>query len=94
MERVKAFKKDPEEALYSEIERILDDKHKEIFKQIRELVKNPEDFEKLDKLVQNLPEDSEERILFERAKKFKEDPIEGAISEAEAFMNEDQKVKL
>ena len=65
-----------------------------MFVKVRELVKNPDAFEALELASQQLPEDSEERILYERAKSFKADPKTAMISEAELVMTDDQKDKF
>ena len=48
----------------------------------------------MEEAVKKLPEDSEERILFERAKRLKDDPKEALISEAELVMDDDQKAQF
>jgi hypothetical protein len=48
---VKAFKKDPETALYNEVERMLDEEQKVTFLKVKELVNDPEAFEALEQAV-------------------------------------------
>ena len=45
---MKAFKSDPENALYSEVERMLDEEQKKTFSKLKELVHNPDAFEALE----------------------------------------------
>ena len=53
------------------------------------MVQNPDAFKALELAADQLPEDK--RILYLRAKKFKEDPKEAILEEAEQVINEEQK---
>lgn len=61
---------------------------------VKELVKNPDAFEALEAASQELPDNSEEKILYLRAKSLKENPKKALISEAEIVMNDDQKAQF